>query len=170
VLDKIDIRDILKDHFSTMISYGTGKRSLADYILFFLAPAALTGFIVWSCVILSDTAVNVLITAVSILAGLLFNVLVLIHTLADRFAPPTGKEDGRRFLREIYSNIAYAILICLLSLLPLVVLVVFQQATVRELANAVAIFLMLHLMLTLVMILKRLHALLSYDLGRPLNN
>lgn len=167
MLDKVDIRDILKDHFSTMVSYGTGKRSIGDYALFFVLPAILTGFVVWFSIVLSDTAVNVLITALSILAGLLFNVLVLIHTLAERFVAPTGKQDGQQFLREIYSNIAYAILISLLCLPPLVLLVIFQNSIIRGIANATATYLVLHLGLTLVMILKRLHALLSYDLGRP---
>jgi hypothetical protein len=165
MLGKIDIRDIVRDHFRTMVDYGTGRRSIADILLFLVLPATAALACDRVGITIDGNAVNVLITAVSILAGLLFNVLVLIHTVATRFTAPTGPKDGTRFLSEIYSNIAYAILLCLVTLIPLAFLAMSSTTWLIRLLNGISAFLLIHLLLTLLMILKRLHALLRLEIG-----
>jgi hypothetical protein len=168
MLDKIDVRDILKDHCRTMVLYDSGKTSIEDILLFFCLPILISVAALWLGILLTDPAVNVLITAISILGGLLFNLLVLIYTVAERFAPPTGKKDAQQFLREVYSNIAYAILMCILCLIPLIGLVINERPHIELILNAIAIALCVHLTLTLLMILKRLHTLLSLELKRQI--
>jgi hypothetical protein len=164
---KIDVRDILRDHFRTMVDYSTGRSSVADISLFLLLPVATAIGLDQAGVLIDGRAVSVLITAVSILGGLLFNVLVLIHTVAARFVAPTGQRDGNRFLSEIYSNIAYAILLCLVTLVPLALLAMASTPWLLRALSVAAVFLLVHLLLTLLMILKRLHALLRLEIGRP---
>jgi hypothetical protein len=167
MLGKIDVRDIVRDHFRTLVEYRTGRPSRPDYMLFLVGPAIAATLLHVAGVRLSDAAITVFITAISILAGLLFNVLVLIHTVAERFESPVGEKDGRRLLHEVYSNIAYAILVCLISLIPLGTLTLTRSYPARDVADILSMFLTIHLFLTLLMVLKRLHALLSHELGRP---
>jgi hypothetical protein len=162
VLDKIDIRDLLRDHYRTLVVYPSDKRSLGDYILFLGAPAAIVAVLSWQHVTLSDNAISLLINALAIFAGLLFNLLVLVHGLA-RSRGPTGEGDTRLLLTSVYANIAYSILLSLLTLVPLVIA---ANATCRsrEIAAAFAIFLVSHFTLTLLMVLKRIHALVTHEM------
>lgn|SRR5574341_829090 len=167
MITKIDIRDIIRDHFATLTDNESGRRSIADQFLFFGVPVLGSGALLVLEICPSDTAVNVLITSLSIFAGLLFNLLVLIAGLADRRSAPTGEADSRLMMRSIYSNIAYALLVSLVTLVPLGFYAMTVDATVRTVLAGVAYFLLGHFMLTLLMVLKRMHALLSHEFSRP---
>ncbi len=162
---KVDIRDILRDHFRTLVSYDSKRPHVGDYILFYVVPLAAVAVAVWRHFVLSEGAVGVLMGAVAILAGLLFNLLVLIHGFS-RTTGPTTPEDGKQLLSETYANIAYATLVALLSLVPLSYLANGHGPWTR-IANGLSLYLLLHLGLTLLLILKRIHALISHELKAP---
>jgi hypothetical protein len=167
VFSKIDVRDIVRDHFATLVDYETGRRSFSDHVLFVVVPLVGSGVLLLLGIDLSETAVNVLITALSIFAGLLFNLLVLLDSLADRKQAPTGDSDARLMMKGIYANTAYAVLIALLTLVPLCLFTLTQNCTVRVVTSGLSYFLIGHFLLTLLMVLKRIHALLSHEFSRP---
>ena len=169
MLAKIDIRDIVRDHLATLVDYRTQKSSGLDYVLFFVVPAVAAAGLMYVKVGLTDTAVNVLITALSIFAGLLFNLLVLIASLVDKRSAPTGESDARQVMKSIYANIAYSLLVSLLTLLPLGVFATLNDALAKKIAMAVSYYFIGHFALTLLMVLKRMHVLLSFEFskGKP---
>jgi hypothetical protein len=172
VFAKINVTAIIRDHYATLVESGgqageSPRASAADYGLFLGLPVIGTGLLIFFCVRLSDTAVIAMITALSIFGGLLFNLLVLIAGLADRKEPATGAADPRPLLREVYANIAYALLVSLVTLIPLCVYAIVSGPTARLVATALAYALIGHFLLTLLMILKRMHALLTDALRRP---
>lgn len=163
LIDKINVRDIIVDHYKTLVSYETNKQHLSDYLLFLGFPLVAALSSVYLSFQMNQNAVSVVITAVSILAGLLFNLLVLIHAIKNKDRVYVGKGDSKRFFGEIYANVSYAICISLASLVPLTILAVAQNQTVLTCANAISIFLTSHLFLVLFMILKRIHSLLRLE-------
>ncbi len=164
MLGKIDPRDIVRDHFRTLVRYRENRISLADLVLFLLAPLALSVAAAALHIVLSPVAVDVLTNAMAILAGLLLNLLVLIHTLARGYQGPTGAADARDLLQQVYANIAYSILLSLLALVPLVFVASAPDSSfVASAASALAMFFVIHFTLTLLMVLKRVHALLAFD-------
>jgi hypothetical protein len=167
LLDKIDVRDIVHDHLRTLVSYDTRRVALGDYLLFYALPLIAAAVCYTAGIGLSTAAVGVLIDAVAILAGLLFNLLVLVHGFS-RTATPTTEEDKRQLLSETYSNIAYAILVALLALVPLALLANTSGCTTL-LLGSIAVFLLVHFGLTLLLVLKRIHTLVSFGLrsARP---
>ncbi len=169
MLSKIDIRDIVRDHLATLVDYRTQKASRPDYVLFFFVPAVAAATLMYLKVRLTDAAVNVLITALSIFAGLLFNLLVLIASLVDKRSAPTGASDARQVMRSIYANIAYSLLVSLLTLLPLGVFATLKDGLTKNSAMALSYYLIGHFALTLLMVLKRMHVLLSFEFreGKP---
>lgn len=167
MLAKIDVRDIVHDHFATLVDYSSGRRSGSDYVLFLVLPAAVTALLLYLRICLSEAAVNVLITALSIFAGLLFNLLVLIDGLADRKSPPTTAEDARQMLKSVYANIAYCVLISLVTLVPLCISALTNNPIANLVTSGLVYFLLGHFLLTLLMVLKRIHALLSHEFNRP---
>lgn len=165
MLDKIDIRDILKDHFGTLVSYSDSKPRPVDYVLFYILPLVSAVVAAVRDFRLTDDAVAVLINALAILAGLLFNLLVLVHGLTSVKAP-TGATDKRIMLSGTYANIAYAIVVALIALVPLV-LIANGVPWIRRWGSWSAVFLVIHFSLTLLMILKRLHAIMTHELRAP---
>jgi hypothetical protein len=163
---KIDIRSIVQDHLRTLIAYDSGKTSRGDVALFYLVPIVIAVGLALGGVTLDPTAVNILITALSIFTGLLLNLLLLIHGLI-RKGVDAGIPDERIVLRQLYCNISYNILIAIVALMPLLAITIFPHhlAVVRG-SSVIIYFLVANFVLTLLMILKRVHALLTSEFRR----
>ncbi len=159
MFDKVDVRRIVFDHYGTLRVQGSAKTSRADLALFVGLPLVGVGISWWFGFKLQEAAVNVLITALSILAGLLFNLLVLITDVGSRLPAPVGRTHAQQFVREVYSNVSYAILCSFAAIVPLVVQANLCQPSVMWSTASVA--LVLHFALTLLMVLKRIHNMLS---------
>lgn len=162
LLDKINIVDIVAEHVATLRDVSTGRRNLYDYALFYAIPIApVLGMTIYS-VRLTDSTIAVLATALSILAGLLFNLLVLLHTLP--ITERGAQFDGlvKRLLRELHANIAYSIVVSLITLLPLVIASYYGPDDWRRtLMGLVAIYLSVHFSFTMGMVLKRMDTMLQ---------
>lgn len=162
LLAKVDVRDIWTDHVATLRDASTGKRSWWDHGLFFVVPAVAIAFVAYVGVPFTDTTIGVMATALSVMAGLLFNLLVLLHTLQ----PPAKGEpfDSRvRTLRdELHANIAYAIMVSLITLLPIMFASYHGASDPRRtIAGYLVAYLALHFVLTMGMVLKRMNAMLQ---------
>jgi len=163
---KINVTDILSDHYATLRNESTAKISILDLFVFLGAPFSLGIILFIKRFEISDAAVTTIITAMSIFAGLLINVLVLIYTVSqgvDQLTATRGKEDveaEKRFLREIFANISYAVLISIVSVIALV-MVDWADAFAKRLLSAVIAVLVAHFVLTLMMAIKRIHILLT---------
>jgi hypothetical protein len=164
MLRRIDVRVIVRDHIGTLTDYRTGRRYLGDYVLFFVAPIVAAALLLWQCVLLNATIANIVITSLAIFAGLLFNLLLLAHGMI-RSTPPDGV-DEKRLIVEIYSNISYAILVSLAAIVVSLISYISPALWFVYSASALAHFLVLNFLLTLLMILRRIHILLSKEFGR----
>lgn len=161
---KINITQIVTDHLATLRNERTGKISAVDLAMFIGAPfvLAVAYYVLgWS---LSKDATNLIITGMSIFAGLMINVLVLIYTVAlnTKVEDVTAEEAflEKRFLRQIFANISFSISVSVLIVIVLG-LSFFVEARTQKAISAFAFFLLGNFLLTLLMTLKRLHILLS---------
>lgn len=162
LLDKINVWDIITGHLRTLRDASEAKASWYDYALFYVGPILPVVVMATYGVRLTDTTISVLATSLSILAGLLFNLLVLLHTLQ----PPQRGEphDGivKKLVQELHVNIAYSIVVSLLTILPLIVASYYGQHDMRRTAlGQLAIYLCIHFGLTMGMVLKRMNAMLQ---------
>lgn len=164
MVKKISFSQIVRDHIGTLVHYETLKRSYADIFLFFSIPAFFS-FILWDRLTLDKDSINVLITAASIFAGLLLNLLVLIYTLIGKAKECTSTNRAKTkklLLEQTFANVSFCILVsvclvitCLLKLL--------NSPVLNDILNIVIYFLTPLLVLTLLMVLKRIHALISSE-------
>lgn len=166
LLQKIDVRSIIAGHWRTFVDESTGQRAMGDFITFYGIPAGVTALAIWQGIGLANTAVTVLTTAMSMLAGLLFNLLGLLQAMpAPDVAQHAIPGTARRLAIQTYSNIAYAILVALGTIVPLMTVANYPQteplALGRQIASATAIYLLVHFVLTLCMVLKRMHVMLT---------
>ncbi|WP_306044144.1 hypothetical protein, partial [Allomuricauda sp. MMSF_3543] len=77
-LEKINIKQIIKNHLATLVNDNSKKPEFSDWLTFLIIPAVVAGVLVYLKIELSERAINIVITTLSILVGLLFNVIVIL--------------------------------------------------------------------------------------------
>ena len=167
MLTKINVVRIVRDHLNTLRDYRTGKLDRGDFVLFYICPIIFgAGLCLWPK-LLDATLINVLIQAFAILVGLLLNLLVLIFTAIRRESQRTSdpneslkSETKIKILWETFANLSYSVLIGLIIALLLLVALLHRPVIVIV-ANFLIYAGSLNFVLTLLMILKRVHSLLG---------
>lgn len=165
---KLNLRHVITDHWRTLYDYRTDKLDWSDVFTFYIVPALLTAGLLWLGMRLGGTEVTVLITALSIFAALLFNLLLLTHSIVT----DTAKEIHARrheLLQEIYAHISYAILVSVVAIVFLLAYVVLPSRStwVCVLTSAAVYFLVLNFLGTLLLILNRIHVMLAAEFSEP---
>jgi len=164
--DKVDPRAIIVGHWRTLADDRTSRHSVNDVLLFYAAPAVVAAALWVLKIPLSDNALNIVTNALAILAGLLFNLLVLLQSLSLPAADHPLQKAGRRLAEEIYSNIAYSIIVSLVALIPLIVAANFDvHDKGRLIAGSIATYIVIHFALTMGMVLKRMHVMLEDEIA-----
>jgi hypothetical protein len=95
---KINITQIVRDHVATLKNEGTGKFSFFDIVIFVVLPFALALIYYAFGWTFSENATSRVVTGMSIFAGLMINVLVLIYTVALN-TKYFGRDGGRSLRR-----------------------------------------------------------------------
>lgn len=161
VIDKIDVREIFRNHFKTLVNDNSKKADFSDWFSFLIIPVVLSTILVIFNVLLSDRASNIVIATLSILVGLLFNVVVIIFDIIKR---DNSKEIKNELLRQLLTNISYAILISLI-IIAATIATYFNQKFTILLFNWLVYFLIFHFAMTVLMILKRIYNLFLNEIN-----
>jgi hypothetical protein len=172
MFSKINVIRIVRDHIRTLRDYGTARLSFGDLTLFFVIPLIVAAVMSWLGKTLSIDTINVLIQAFAILVGLLLNLLVLIFTAIRREAvigaDPNQKLEQQTkitILKETFANLSYSVLVGLIIALLLLLALRHNSLIVRT-ATFFIYAGSLHFVLTLLMVLKRVHSLLGGEFGK----
>jgi hypothetical protein len=174
VLRKIDITPILRDHIQTLRDSRTGKLSYSDLLLFFLLPIVLAGIAAWKNVQLRAIAVTGILTASALFVALLLNLLVMVLTYlrATQGDPADQSLQLRKtFLREIAVNLSFSILVAL-ALVATALIALFELGDNNQdlkIGRLLTFFLITGaatLMLSLLMILRRMYVLILNEFDR----
>jgi hypothetical protein len=169
MFSKVDVTDIIKDHFLTLLDSETQRISKRDVVFFFGGPL-LAGAAGWYFFNLKFNyeGLSTILTASSIFAGLLLNLLVVLFSFADRPDSATSLLQVRRqLIRELNTNISFSILISLCVVMVSLVAVFWvaglpaDQKFISAPATAVLIALLANFVLTLLMILKRMYVVMT---------
>ncbi|MDO8253170.1 hypothetical protein [Shewanella algae] len=179
---KINILNIVKGHFDTLRSSSTGKVSIYDYFTFILLPLAVSAFIVWFGFEQSDQMSSLLVNFGAIFTALLLSVLVLVYDQGNKLADKMENNNDKPIFNQIktlldhlYYNICYSIVVSVslvfLCLIEKVLRDCHFDISVKDinvniqldnyLLSPLIIFLTMNLMLTILMIVKRMHTLLT---------
>jgi hypothetical protein len=177
-MKKINILRIVVDHFGTLRNYQTGQLSISDLAVFLLLPIAGASACAYFKITFDKDALIAVLTAFSIFAGLLFSLLLLVFSLTDKNdAQSMLFATRKQLIGELYENISFAILASI-GVVTLTIIAVLRKAPVDQNAGAIAVvdrgtspivtfalvLLMSNFILTILMILKRMHALLTLAL------
>ena len=161
MFDKINVSKIVRSHLDTLQNDNTKKPGLDDYLTFLVLPAVVAGVLIWLPVHLNERATNIIITSLSILVGLLFNVIVLLFDLVTK----DGKRSLKnRILKEVLANITFSVLLAIVSIL-FTLLASLPQPAVVGVVEFCLYFLLGQFLLTCLMVLKRIYELFRNEMN-----
>ena len=191
MISKVDIRPIVRSHLRTLRLPRNGRLLKRDVIGFYVAPAAIGGVLAFCGVRFDAAFIDYGLVAHTIYIPLLVSVLFSIFSISQssRFsAANLAQGDNaavhvrklRKLLSEVCDNIAYVIVMSFLSAAMLSaarLCTMFNldmpyagddtDAFLNSMINAAVLFvaysLVLHIILTTLMIVKRAHAVLALE-------
>lgn len=178
---KINVFDIITGHISTLKNSGSNKLSKLDLITFFGIPFifALTGMFYGYN--LSSDVINIFVNFGSIFTALLLSVLVLIYDQENKLDDKKSSNNNVPFYDEkkiILNDLYFSICYCVVASMALVfvstldaVFVFCREISINDfflkisanthLLTPISIFLAVNIILTILMIVKRMHMLLT---------
>ncbi|MGV9313422.1 hypothetical protein ACWDR0_14680 [Streptomyces sp. NPDC003691] len=155
----IDLIPIFKDHYRTLRSHSDNRILWGD-ISFFIGVPAVLG-IIGVCLNWNVRGVGNILAAFAILAGLLFNLLVLLFEVATKAVEAGGNNSQNirlKLARHLQANVTYALLIALTVAGTLGVASGMGMEKVNRWLSGILIILLAHFALTLLMILRRMRS------------
>ena len=173
MLNKINIIPIITDHFGTLRVPRTGKVLLRDLVVFLGAPVVFGALVAWAFPSPPDSFLTLSITVHTLFIPLLVNVLFVIYGIQEKHDDEQSSKE-RKLLVELYKHLCYSVLVSFAS----VAITAFAQAcvkpifdlvdpswtpTARTIASFLIYALIIHLFLTVLMIVRRTHTLLSAE-------
>jgi hypothetical protein len=172
MFSKINITCVLVDHCRTLRDFRTGKISGSDILVFAGIPLVVTAAFLYFRVYLTAGAVTTLLACFSILTGLLFSILLLILDLVQKepekkdehAADKATRKIRSQLLRDTFSNISFCVLLAIILAL-ISVGGIFDNHWVCIVISAIIYFGSANFVLTLLMVLKRIHVLLANEVG-----
>lgn len=167
---KIDLRKIFAAHLATLADARTGERRWQDLALFFGVPVAVLVGCLALKVEMSATAAAGLLTVTGLLGAFLFGVMLQVTDRAMSWAdsdPHRGPETSRHaiFLGQIAANAGYASIVASLASVVFIVASVTTKLP-NTIAASVGLAVGIHALLTLLMVIVRIHALTENRLRR----
>ncbi|NIF02230.1 hypothetical protein F3J38_19550 [Pantoea sp. Acro-805] len=186
---KINVCDVLVGHFRTLRDARTDKISFYDIFTFIISPIlAAALFTIFGKGVTKDL-ISLLVNFSAILTALLLSVLVLVYDQESKIrqnqAADTFYEAKKTLLTELYYNICYSILCGVLLVVLCFVVSMFPVSGdgyfisdthsyyfgkidltlkfnfINYILCPLVMFFCVHLILNIVMIVKRMHALLT---------
>lgn len=174
MIEKINTFKIIRDHIHTLKNYKTGKYSLWDFILFFCVPFLISIALIYFDLLLNKDIVNVLVASLSIFAALLFNLLLLTYDIIKKNSSVEVNPLKVNFLKEIYANISFSVLVAISTVILLLVyflilqnyccFLIMEDYHITQFLMGGIYFLVSLFILTLLMVLKRIHILLFKEI------
>jgi hypothetical protein len=155
----IDLIPIVKDHFNTLRSHSTNRIMWSEVVFFYGTPVILGGA---SCTLgWKIGGVGNILASFAILAGLLFNLLVLLFDVAAKARQaggPGDQNDRLKLAKQMQANVTYALLTALAAAGILGVASGMGMEKVNRWLSGILLILFAHFILTLLMIMRRIRS------------
>lgn len=173
---KIGFSHIIRKHFRTLKDQRTGKISVGDLLVFFGLPAVIACLSSFYMPSIKSDILSLSVTFGAITTALLMSVLVLVY---DQEAKLGAIESNDKtllasiktklvVLKELYQNICFTILsslaLVVLSFVHIVaqeIFIVEQNRPIFMVLTFLVVFVFINIVLTMLMVIKRFHALIS---------
>ena len=175
--NKIDVRILIKAHLDTLIYSGEKKkRNYWDILIFFVFPTLVSIYFVFKGWAINDGAISIFINLGAIFTTLLISVLVMMYDqhqkISDKIDSIEANKDivyvrkyknKRSIIEELFANISYSVVI---SVFVVSVSLIYQllgqyHYVSKFILMPISIFLVINLLLTVLMVIKRTYLLMA---------
>lgn len=160
MLSKINIFQIITNHLATLRNVNTKRMAFDDLLTFLLIPLIISIGLILLKVCLNDSAITIIITTLSILVGLLFNVIVIIFDIIKR---DNTKRLKNKILHELLTNISFSIILSIVIIL-FTLMTYFTNECVKLLSTGFVYFFLCIYFFTVLMIIKRMYQMFINEL------
>jgi hypothetical protein len=164
---KLNPLGIVRAHFTSLRSYQNNKLSFREVGLHIGLPVVLAIAHFYLVDDITEGVVGIIVSAASIVAGLMLNLLVLIYTLVYNAKTNASKianiDDFKQVSYESLSTIAYSIFLCLL-LVIFSFMILSRFPVVAGAGRLVTVYLGVSTILCLLLVLKRCYSLVNFEL------
>jgi len=160
LLNKINIWTIILNHIRTLKNSNSNKVAFDDVLTFFIIPIIGSSSLIYFKIFLTESATNIIITTLSILVGLLFNVVVIVFDIIKR---DNSKKLKNEILNQLLTNISYSIIISI-TIIIFTLFTYISVYLVKIIVTWFVYFLIGNYFLTVLMVLKRMYKLFVNEL------
>lgn len=179
--NKFSVSLIVRGQINSMKEYGTNKRDWVEIFIFFFIPLSSPILQTWLNLDITKDIVGIVVSAASIFAGLLLNLLVLLYSIlcsnnenslsVKHVNANKGVENSeeKTLIEYTFYNISYAVLAC-------VVLIVSSLVTLTEVgwwvfpAQCFFYYFGFQIFIAIAQILKRFHSLMEFRVSRKIQD
>jgi uncharacterized membrane protein len=166
---KADVLPIVRAHMDTMRDFREDKVSTKDLLFFFGLPCLIGGILVAIHFGFRTDAVNGFLNTFAILTGLMLNLLVLVFSLSATSAERNDSHIRKEILKQVFTNVCYCITIAITVTGTALISLGYMRSAPSAVTGPVATFILssftLNFVLTLLMVMKRMYALISSEFG-----
>jgi hypothetical protein len=176
MLDRVNVAIIVRDHFRTFYNYRdrvldprSSSLQKVDIGLNLLIPALIMAVLWCYDVTVPNSSLGTLITALAVFGALLFNLLILVYDVSGRETAgllPEVARARKQTLLDLHANVAFAVLLALVSIVDLVIAAIGGKGPAVLPTSLAFYYLGALFLLTLLLILRRLHLLLGSDITK----
>ncbi len=172
-IEKTNIIEIISSHLNTFKHSNEKNKLDKSELFFFLGFPLIISLLLTIKIKVSVNSVNIIITAFSIFAGLLFNLLLLLFDIVrkSKIAKETYNNLNKynlnlTLIKETYLNIAFCICLSLIivTFAFLFIFGIFNKI-ILFILSLIIYYLIIVFILTLLMVLKRFSSLLSNEIS-----
>lgn len=179
---KLNVCEIISGHIATLRDSSTNKLSIADVFTFFVIPILFSILSIICFFDLTNDLISLLVNFGAIFTALLLSVLVLVYdqssklTERNQLSPVAFFDVKKLLLKQLYYNICYSIILsvnlvvfCFIESIARGFIINIHYPYIlklnldRYLIVPIIIFIAIHLILNIIMIVKRMHALLTTE-------
>lgn len=168
MLTKLNPSEIIWAHFRSMYRYDTGKINWAEILFHIFFPVTGSTVIYLIEENISKEVVGIVVSAASIVAGLMLNLLVLIYTLAfntkNSQKPVPNVDDFKKLTAELLASISYSILLCI-ALVVVSFVALSPNKIFCSLGMILTVYFGVSVLLCLLLVLKRCYKMVSFDIN-----
>ncbi|HVE95055.1 MAG TPA: hypothetical protein VNB24_09055 [Acidimicrobiales bacterium] len=158
---KWSVVDVVRDHYETFVDAESGQWLLRDYVGMVAVPIGLGGLVAWRDPSLAGA--GAMLSGVGIFTAGLFGLLLQVFSLATRVVDDprlAGQTRLSRLVDELETNVSYAVVVGLMTTAALMVANSWHQLPSAQArwGNGFLVALIVHLVLTVFMAIKRTRA------------
>ncbi len=166
---KFSITEILLDQVRTLRDNSAKRSSKFDIFMNLVFPGIISTIFIGCNRLISGAMINPILTAFSVFAALLLNMMVLIYTIVIRENSKdenSGKDKLKlSLLAETYTNIQFAVLVSVFIIICLLLILFLPYNIYIESSLSFLIYYFIFVFIfTMFMVLKRTHIIMRKEI------